>query len=280
MNGYGAELPIHSDFGQGSLRTLVIDDNFANELPYPYIENVIEITKTGVGSVTFYVPKPINLPRGHCINFIYSNGQRDLVFENPPGELNPVPINGDIGGITFGATGGRQFFAVTCGDAGWRIEGVQNVKAGPALYFSDHVLTTFGSAPLTYEIDIPGMLIKKTGMMDSLDIKSGLVHQTNAPAGEFSIGWQQGGPITVMFTTQPASIPMDAWVEMFIHSSGPGGNTTQFYIVYQNAGGFVDVVNYSTAGIDLDADWEIVYLTDAPATTVDMVNTTYEAKRV
>lgn len=283
LGNYGASVRTDSSFGQGGLVTLVVDDDYSNSLPYPYAENVIRVTKSvGEAAQIFYMPEPSALPRGHCSNFLYSNGNRDITFQNVVGGV--VNINGSTTPKTYAASAGRELLIVTCDNSGWRIHRIIEATGGGGIPAFDSTqadvqIGSIGTPILQYTI--PGNVISLTNQKDILILRVDLTHDTGGPNDETQFGWVQA-PETpkLIFSGQCPSTPAQAWLEMAVTFKEVEGTPTVFFhwVDHCSTGG-VAVGRYSTPLLDLSQPWDLFFSTDSGTTLTTFHTISYEAKR-
>ena len=261
MNGYGAEIRGHSDFGQGGLQIITIDDNFADVLPYPYLENIIEVKKTGAGSVTFYVPNPVNLPRGACLHVLYTNGNRELIFSNPPGATILSNINGDTIPVSYPASGGREFFIISCGDSGWTIHKGPDPPAPPTPVA--HPITFIGTFPevivdvnTPYALDIPGNFIDLESSGEIIETR---VHAVRTEGVDnLSVYWEQGASSGIIFGDGIAGPNNTIIMQLHTTIANLGGGSYQLrtYALSTTSDGTIKVQQTQANGVDATQPWK------------------------
>jgi hypothetical protein len=285
LDNYGNRQRLDGCVGQGGVQTIVIDDSFADALPFPFQANIIKEVKTGAGTMDFYMPLPNSLPIGPTTTLMYANGEREITFGKAPGEVGDVQINGDIVPVIFPNTNGKEFFVISCDATEWRIEKltVSRVVDEVPVFSSDQPYVTFGNNPLTYEYTIPANVINRTTGQDILYIRAMLKHENGTNNDLTTFAWRQPvgvGPLNVLFAGQCASTPAAAWLEIQVSAKGVGGLDTQFCAVDHCATGGVAVMHIETSALDLTQDWELVTFTDDNTILTTVLTISYEAFRV
>jgi hypothetical protein len=202
LDGYARDPRLDSTFGQGGVQTIVIVDSFDDALPFPYAENVIELLKSAPGAAqVFYMPPPGNLPRGHCINFLYTNGNRDVTFQNVPG--GTVEMNGSTDPFTIEASGKRDLIIISCNNDGWRIDLAAGGKQSNVTFDGTivDVQISGGLGGQILQETIPANALRNNGE-DLLAIKFSIQYANN---GTFNVELSQGGNTDVVLTYSDAA---------------------------------------------------------------------------
>jgi hypothetical protein len=283
LANYGVSQRTDGPIGQGGLLTLVIDDNFADTLPFPYSENVIEVTKTGAGSVTFYVPAPSSLPSGHCVNYLYANGERSIVFANAPGGSGTININGSTDPVTIPARGGRELILLTCHEGGWRVDKGGSYKAllppaydaipyRPAYRFSD---TDYPVMP------IPANVMSPTNGKDMMIVRLGI--RPFNDLGGYRVWYKQGVVENLWSSLSgPPAAFAQRWViyelHVIIHYDA-GTQYTEIIATSISDGIPTDAARLEKSDLDWTQPFEISMRTGSPLHEGDLAFISYEVKR-
>lgn len=121
LDGYGHGYDSGANFGQGRCKVYEIEEGSADVYGFPFLENMLHITKTSGVTQRLIMPPPDQIPTGNVVMMLHSNGLSDISFEIQAGDTTTL-INKVNANLTFAKTGEFQLFVIASSvQKGWFI---------------------------------------------------------------------------------------------------------------------------------------------------------------
>jgi hypothetical protein len=253
-------VPHITNIGQG-LKVVEYGDSFSPEVPLPYLDMLIRITRTATNDLLFYLPNQENLPFTHGLYFFDLNGEADVTLSGSPSDLD-WRINGSITPLTFSATTPptRSLVALYNGTNTWRTFHLEN--------FTSSIPWNVVQGPIPIEsitslavLPVPANAISITNPMDYIGIE--VAYRLNVGGiGDFvALSWTQPplspGPTSIKRCPTNV-IPGDGICKAILYFNQSGGivNTDADYLYGTNDD--FEVTHDTQTNLDLTLPWNIV----------------------